>query len=124
MVLDGDQATLKTPGAPPQKFDLARDAVMRAVFDQLLLWVGSSNLSGAAADYDLAAGGGDDAPTLTLTPKAGGAIARAFARIELRFDRDMLLKGIALVERNGDEKTITFTKMVRNPKLPADAFAP
>ena len=36
LVLDGDKATLSTPGAAPQTFDLTKDATMRAVFDQLL----------------------------------------------------------------------------------------
>jgi outer membrane lipoprotein-sorting protein len=124
LVLDGDTATLKTPGAPPQVFDLARDAVMRAVFDQLLLWLGSDTLARAKGDYQLAAGGTVDEPTLALTPRPGGSIARAFARIELRFDKRLLLRGILLSEAGGDEKEITFTKMEKNPTLPRDAFKP
>jgi outer membrane lipoprotein-sorting protein len=124
LVLDGDTATLKTPGVTPQTFDLKKDAVMRAVFDQLLLWLGSDTLAKAKGDYDLAAGGTDAAPTLALTPKPGGPISRAFARIELRFDRRLLLSSILLKESSGDEKEIVFTKMEMNPKLPEAAFKP
>jgi outer membrane lipoprotein-sorting protein len=128
LVLDGDTATLKTPGATPQTFDLKKDAVMRAVFDQLLLWLGSDTLAKAKGDYDLAAGGTDAAPTLALTPKPGGqngsVVARAFARIELRFDQRLLLSSILLKESSGDEKEIVFTKMEMNPKLPEAAFKP
>lgn len=124
LVLDGDTATLKTPGAPPQVFDLARDAVMRTVFDQLLLWMGGGALAGAKADYQLSAGGEADAPSLTLVPKAESPIARAFARIELRFDKRLLLRAIFLREASGDEKEIEFSKMEKNAKLPADAFKP
>ncbi len=124
MILDGEVATLRTPGVPAQTFDLAKDPVMRAVFDQLLLWVGAGSLSRAKADYALAAGGTDSAPSLTLTPNPGGPIAKAFARIELSLDKELLLKSILLVEPNGDEKRITFTAMAKNPKLPANAFTP
>jgi outer membrane lipoprotein-sorting protein len=124
LILDGDTATLATPGAASQTFDLKKDAVMRAVFDQLLLWLGSDTLGKAKGDYELAAGGSDEAPSLTLTPKPGGPIARAFSRIELRFDKRLLLHAILLREASGDEKEITFTKMVANPKLPAGAFKP
>jgi outer membrane lipoprotein-sorting protein len=124
MVLDGDTATLRTPGVPAQTFDLAKDPVMRAVFDQLLLWVGAGSLSRAKADYALSAGGTDAAPLLTLTPNPGGPIAKAFKRIDLELDKDLLLKTILLVEPNGDEKKIVFSKMTRNAKLPADAFTP
>ncbi|MSP58817.1 MAG: outer membrane lipoprotein carrier protein LolA [Myxococcales bacterium] len=122
LVLDGNLATLRSPGAPAQTFDLARDAVMRTVFDQLLLWLGSESLSRAEADYDLVAGGTADAPSLTLTPKARSPIARAFARIDLRFDKKLLLSSILLREPGGDEKEIRFTKMEQNAKLPPGAF--
>ena len=124
LVLNGDTATLKTPGAAPQVFDLAHDAVMRTVFDQLLLWMGGGPLDKAKADYDLSAGGTDGEPSLVLVPKPGGPIARAFARIELRFDSQLLLRGILLRESSGDEKELSFSKMQRNAKLPADAFKP
>jgi outer membrane lipoprotein carrier protein len=123
LVLDGNTATLRTPGAAPQVFDLARDATMRAIFDQLLLWIGPSSFAAARADYDLSVGGSAEQPTLSLVPKAGGAVARAFQRVELRLDgKTLLLRGILLVEKNGDEKEITFTRLARNPTLPADAF--
>ena len=58
-----------------------------------------------------------------LTPKPASAIAKAFARIELRLDgKSSLLKSILLVEKNGDEKEIDFGKLTRNAKLPPDAF--
>ncbi len=122
LILDGGTATLRTPGAPPQVFDLARDAVMRTVFDQLLLWLGGGALTQAKADYDLTAAGTTDEPILILVPKPGGPIAKAFSRIELRFDRRLLLRSILLQEAGGDEKEITFSKMERNVALPKDAF--
>ncbi len=124
LVVDGEKATLVTPGAPPQVFDLARDATMRTVFDQIFLWFGEGSLAKARADYDLAAGGTDTAPTLSLTPHAGSTVGKAFARIELRFDQRLLLKTILLREPSGDEKQIDFTKVERNGKLPEKAFIP
>jgi outer membrane lipoprotein carrier protein len=123
LILDGDKATLTTPGAAPQVFDLTRDATMRMVFDQLLLWLGSRSLRDAEAQYELSAQGTATAPTLVLQPKAGSPVARAFTRIELRVDgKAHLLRGLLLVEKNGDEKEITFTKLERNAALPTDAF--
>ena len=122
LILDGDAATLRTPGAAPQVFDLKRDAVMRTVFDQLLLWLGGGGLERAKGDYDLAAGGTAEAPSLTLTPKTGSPIAKAFARIELSFDRSLSLRRILLREPSGDEKEVEFVKLTRNAKLPKDAF--
>ena len=123
LVLDGEKATLRTPGAPLQSFDLTRDAVMRTIFDQLLLWLGSGSLETARADYDLSTDGGAS-PALILVPKRTSPIARAFARIELRFDDQLLLRAILLREPSGDEKQIDFGKLAPNGKLPKDAFTP
>jgi outer membrane lipoprotein-sorting protein len=122
LILDGDQATLRAEGGPPQTFDLAKDAAMRAVFDQLTLWLGGGGLAGARASYDVAAAGSEAEPVLVLSPKPGTAAAKTFARIELRFDRRLLLRSILLREVSGDEKEITFTKMERDVKLPPDEF--
>jgi outer membrane lipoprotein-sorting protein len=123
MILDGNKATLSTPGAAPQVFDLDKDATMRAIFDQLLTWLGPGSLAAAKSEYEMRAGGSATAPSLTLTPKATSPVSRAFARIELRVDpKTWLMKSIVLTEKNGDEKQIDFTKLTRNAKLPADAF--
>lgn len=124
LVLDGDKATLHSPGAAPQSFDLARDAAMRAVFDQITLWLGAGSLSSARGDYDLSVSGTDALPVLALAPRAGTPVAKAFARIELRFDGRLLLRSILLREASGDEKEITFSRMDKNGKLPAGAFTP
>ena len=56
---------------------------------------------------------------LTLTPKLRAPSARRSARIELRLDgKTWLMKSILLVEKNGDEKEIDFSKLARNAKLP------
>jgi outer membrane lipoprotein carrier protein len=123
LVLDGEKATLSTPGAPPQVFDLERDATMRTIFDQLLLWLTPSALDRARGEYEMSVGGSAAEPTLVLVPRAQSAIARAFARIELRLDgKTLLLRAIALTERNGDQKEIVFSKLQRNAPLPSDAF--
>jgi chaperone LolA len=120
LVLDGNTATLRTPGATPQVFDLTKDATMRAIFDQLLTWLGPGSMAQARADYDLSLAGDS---TLVLTPKAQSPVAKAFSRIELRLDpKSLMMKSILLTEKNGDEKEITFTRLQRNAKLPADAF--
>jgi len=116
LILDGNVATLRTPGAAPQTFDLAKEATMRAVFDQLVTWLGGQQ---ANADYDIATRDS----TLVLTPKATSPVAKAFSRIELRVDpKTLLMRSILLTEKNGDEKEITFTKVTRNAALPKDAF--
>jgi outer membrane lipoprotein-sorting protein len=123
LILDGNKATLTTPGAAPQVFDLDKDATMRAIFDQLLTWLGPGSLAAARDDYELATAGTAAAPVLVLTPKLASTIGKAFTRIELRLDaKTWLMKSIKLVEKNGDEKEIDFGKLARNGKLPADAF--
>lgn len=123
LILDGNRATLATPGATPQVFDLASDATMRAIFDQLLVWLGPGSLAQARNDYDMTASGSAATPALILTPKATSPVAKAFARIELRVDgKSGLLRSIALVEKNGDEKEIVFTRLTKNGTLPVDAF--
>lgn len=119
LVVDDKRATLTTPGAAPQVFDLERDATMRTVFDQLLLWMGAGAGGGDGdklrADYDLSTAGTDAQPTLILTPKPTSPVGRAFARIELRLDgKTNLLRSILLVEKNGDEKEITFSSLKRS----------
>jgi len=123
LILDGNKATLTTPGAAPQVFDLDKDVTMRAVFDQLLTWLGPGSLASARDDYDLTTAGTATSPVLQLTPKPASNIAKAFSRIELRLDpKTWLMKSILLVEKNNDEKEIDFSKLQRNAKLPPDAF--
>jgi outer membrane lipoprotein-sorting protein len=118
LVVDEKRATLTTPGAAPQVFDLERDATMRTVFDQLLLWMGAGaggDGDKLRADYDLSTAGTDAQPTLILTPKPTSPVGRAFTRIELRLDgKTNLLRSILLVEKNGDEKEITFSSLKRS----------
>ncbi|HEX2572891.1 MAG TPA: outer membrane lipoprotein carrier protein LolA [Polyangia bacterium] len=132
LVLDGDRATLRAPGAPPQVFDLTRDATMRAIFDQIGLWLGAGALTEAERDYRVSSNGTPKAPALVLEPRPGSVTARAFVRITLRFAEEgprkggalpeLVLRGIRLDEPSGDEKEIEFTRVERNRKLPADAF--
>jgi len=123
MILDGNKATLSTPGSAPQVFDLDKDATMRAIFDQLLVWLGPGSLAAARGDYDLETAGTAAAPLLRLIPKQASPIAKAFTRIELRLDpKSWLMRSILLVEKNGDEKEIDFGRLQRNVKLPPDAF--
>jgi outer membrane lipoprotein carrier protein len=124
LVIDGNEATLSSPGAPSQKFDLAKDATMRVITDQLFLWLGSGSIAQAKEQYTLAVSGTDDKPVLVLTPKPDSPTAKAFTRIELRLDKQLLLRGILLKEASGDEKEIVFDRLERNAKLPADAFKP
>jgi outer membrane lipoprotein-sorting protein len=123
LVLDGETATLRTPGAEPQTFDLTKDATMRAIFDQLLTWLGPGSMAEAGKDYDLAVQGSPSDPRLILMPKATSPVAKAFRNIELRLDgKSLLMRSILLTEKNGDEKEITFTHLQRNAAIPAGAF--
>jgi outer membrane lipoprotein carrier protein len=125
LVLDGDRATLKTPGAAPQVFDLTRDPTMRTVFDQLLIWLSGDGLDRARADWDLAAPTAASGITYqALTPKPSTPMAKVFQRVTLGFDDKLVLRSIKLVEPSGDEKEIRFTKVERNAKLPASTFTP
>ena len=93
---------------------IERDATMRTIFDQLLLWIGPGALTRARADYDFAAAGTAEAPILSLTPRAQSPIAKAFKRIDLRLDpKTWLLRSILLIEVSGDEKEITFSRLER-----------
>jgi outer membrane lipoprotein-sorting protein len=124
LVLDGNKATMTSPGAPPQSFDLGKDATMGAIFDQLLTFVGGGSLSQAETAYTLTIGGSDKAATVTLVPKPGTPADKIFQRIGLSFDKALVVDKIELLEKNGDEKTIVFGKIVRNGPLPDGLFAP
>ena len=116
LVLNQDRATLSSPGAAPQVFDLQRDGTLRAIFDQLLGWLsGPSNLD---RDYVVAV----HANALDLVPKSDSPAARAFQKISLRFDKAMLLQSITLTETNGDEKEITLLHLERNVPVEESAF--
>jgi outer membrane lipoprotein carrier protein len=122
LVLDGQKATMRAPGAAPQVFDLERDPTLRAVFDQLLTFVGGGSIAGARAAYTLETAGTAKQPELILVPRADSPVAKAFSRIELTFDERTQVRAIRLVEKNGDEKTIDFQKVEKNGDLPKDAF--
>lgn len=123
LVLDGERAVLRQPGSEARTFDLQTDATLRAVFDQLLLWLSPGGMAGARRDYELASAGTAAEPVLLLQPKAGSPVAKAFQRIELRVDlKSGLLRSLLLVEKNGDEKEIAFTSLRKNATLPPDAF--
>ncbi len=123
MVLNGNAATIRTPGSDAQSFDLAKEPSVRAVFDQILVWLEPSALAAAQTDYDLSTEGSAKEPVLVLRPKAGSLLGRTFSRVALRLDgKELLLRAIELTETNGDQKTIRFTKMERNQPLPPNAF--
>ncbi len=122
LVLDGATATMRAPGAAPQVFDLARDPTLRAVFDQLLTFVGGGAIADVQAGYEITLLGEPERPTLVLAPRAGTPAAKTFARIDLVFDDQALVRAIRLVEQNGDEKEIVFSHQKRNAAVPADAF--
>jgi outer membrane lipoprotein-sorting protein len=125
LLVVGQRAYLQMPGRPAQVFDTGTDSTLRAIISQLELWLGSRSLRSAQKDYDLQLGGGRGTPALLLTPRPGSPLAKAFSRIELRFDeRTALLRGLLLSERGGDEKEITFTRLERNVPLPEAAFQP
>ncbi len=126
LILDDKLATLSTPGGEAQTFDLERDPTMRIVFDQLLVWLGTGpkDKDKLAADYTLATVEQKGQPTLILTPLPTSTVSKVFSRIELRLDaKTSLLRSLLLIERAGDEKEIVFQKLLKNAKLPGDAFA-
>ena len=113
-------------GGEAQTFDLERDPTMRIVFDQLLVWLGTGpkDKDKLAADYTLATVEQKGQPTLILTPLPTSTVSKVFSRIELRLDaKTSLLRSLLLIERAGDEKEIVFQKLLKNAKLPGDAFA-
>lgn len=122
LILDGRKATMSSPGAAPQVFDLEKDPTMRVIFDQLLTFVGGGSLAQLEGDYTLSASDDKRNLGLVLVPKPGSVVEKAFARIELTFDGKTQVKKIVLVEKNGDEKRIDFTKVERNRELPAETF--
>ncbi len=129
LILDGQQATLRTPGSAEQKFDLDRDPTMRTVFDQLLVWLGAGvRVDGKAkllADYQLSTAEQGGLPTLVMVPLQASPVSKVFSRIEIRLDKKTaLIRSLLLHEQGGDEKEIVFSRLDKNAKLPADAFTP
>lgn len=124
LILDGMKATMTTPGAEAQVFDLGRDATMNAIFEQLLTFVGGGSIASAEASYAILVRGSDRTPVITLEPKAGAPAEKVFSRIELTFDERLVVKQIVLTEKSGDEKTITFSKVARNVPLGNGLFTP
>jgi len=122
LLLDGQKATMRAAGGETQVFDLEKDTTLRAVFDQLLTFVGGGSIASAQAAYTLETEGTQKAPKLVLVPKGDSTVGKAFSRIELGFDDKSQVRSIHLVEKNGDEKDISFDKVERNKALPADAF--
>lgn len=124
LVLDGMLATMTSPGAEPQVFDLGRDATMSAVFEQLLTFVGGGSIAQAQASYAVEVGGAERSPVVELTPKQDAPAGKVFSRIQLAFDDKLIVKQIVLTERSGDVKTIVFSKVARNVPLGNDLFTP
>ncbi len=123
LVLTGKQARMKLPGRPVQEFDTEHDPTLRAIFDELWLWLGQGSLRAAQADYQMSAAGTRTAPRLLLVPRDSSPLHKTFSRVELRLDpATLLLQGLLLVEQGGDEKEIVFTRMERNVALPDEAF--
>jgi outer membrane lipoprotein carrier protein len=119
VVFDGARVTVRVPPAPAEVYDLARQPGMRALFEQLLSWLGRGSLRAAAADYDLAVAG---PRALRLTPK--GPLARHILDVELRFGATYELAFVRLRERNGDCTEITFTSLRRNVFVEEASFKP
>lgn len=123
LLLLARKAYLLLPGQAARTFDLDRDPTMRAIFTEMELWLGQGALKDAGTHYEVQAGGTDAAPVVVLVPRPSTPLSKAFARIELRPDpRTYLLRGLLLVERGGDEKEITFTRVEVNGDQPAELF--
>lgn len=55
---------------------------------------------------------------LHLVPREGTPEAEDYTHVDVFFDRETRLPvGIEVIETNGDRKTVTFTKVKRNPEL-------
>lgn len=125
LLLLGKRAYLKMPGQKERAFDLDRDATMQAIFSEILLWLGNGSLRDARSEYQIISGGSADAPTIVLIPRENSPIGKTFVQIELRLSQPgLLLRQIALRERSGDEKEITFVRMDRNARLAESVFQP
>lgn len=122
LLLTGDQAQLIMPGQAPRRFDTGKDGTLRAIFDQLGLWLGSGSLRDQKAHL-VRLLGTKAAPVLVLTPREQTPLSKIFARIELRLDgKSLLLRSLLLVERSGDEKELIFTRLQRDTSLPQGVF--
>jgi hypothetical protein len=122
LLLDGNKATMRAAGGEAQVFDLDKDPILRAVFDQLLTFVGGGSIASAESAYTIETSGSPKQLRVILVPKSDSPVSTTFSRIELGFDDKSQVKDIHLVEKNGDEKTIAFTKVERNKTLPPKAF--
>jgi outer membrane lipoprotein-sorting protein len=125
LLLVGGQARLQLGNLPPQIFDTARDATLRAIFTQLRLWLGAGTFADAKDEYDLRSGGSTDRPALLLSPRPSSPLAKTFSRVELHLDgRSWQVARLLLVEQSGDEKEILFSHVKRNQTLPLKLFQP
>jgi outer membrane lipoprotein-sorting protein len=119
-VLDGDKGRRwQEAGSRGERFDIAREPVMKIVADQLLAWT-RADFDGLRRDYRISLTG-EKPVQLRLDPK--GAAAGFLDHLAITFATDgRHVQQVEVHEKGGDYTRITFHDTVVNGPLADDLF--
>jgi outer membrane lipoprotein-sorting protein len=124
LLVVGKRAELRLPGERPRVIDLKKNRSVGALVDQLLIWLGARAGQSLSRWYHVTVTVEQDRGyRLSLKPRAtAGGLARRIRRVQVVFNRDLLLRTIKIHHPGGDESQIEFSGIQRNVELPRDAF--
>lgn len=118
LIFSGERGMRCNADAPPVRFDLGSDPIMRSVAEQLWLWLGG-DYSRLEFLYTMAKTGPN---ALTITPKEE-AVGKFIDSITITFGKTSLQpEKVEIDEPGGDTTTISFHSYVLNSSTPDVLF--
>ncbi|MDK9708511.1 MAG: outer membrane lipoprotein carrier protein LolA [Desulforhopalus sp.] len=119
LIFRGDRGIRCNDKAPPVHFDLGADPIMRAVAEQLWLWLGG-DYSRLNATYQMEKAG---PVSLRISPK-DQAMLEYITSITITFNKTSKQpEKVEIVDPGGDTTVISFHSYVLNSKTPDVLFA-
>lgn len=120
-VLDGTKVGMAYPDLGMRdEIDLASNAEVASLVQGMMVWLGG-DLETVSKDYDVAWTSGSPA-VATLTPK-DARLSAIIGTLDLTIADGPTIEKVVITEPDGDRVEITFTSVVPNAELAAEAFA-
>jgi len=116
LLIIGSKAELRLPGERPRTVDLRRDEAMKAVVEQLMVWLGARSAD-SRARWHGAVKRKSHGYRLLLRPSVP-TLKKHIQSMLVEFDKDLLLNVVEVKHPGGDKSVITLTNMRTNPLLP------
>jgi outer membrane lipoprotein-sorting protein len=117
LLVKGERAEFRLPGTKPRVIDLSQGGIVGTLVHQMLVWLGARPADDLAREYKIKLTEADARARLQLVPRQG-FLAQRITSLELEFDTQLILRRIAVHQKDGDNTLIEFQKVTRGVPTP------